>query len=300
LDNFTKIVLIKLADDMQQPIIDSHVHVWNLDRAQYSWLKNSSSILNRNFNIEELEKERVEAGVTAGILIQAANNREDTEWMLQVAGLNGWIKGVVGWLPMEDPDSTFQYLSESYGKNPYFKGVRHLIHNETDPSWLLQKEVIKSLSIIAQFHLPYDLVGVVSAHIETALQVAEKVPQLKMIFDHLNQPPIASGEKYGRWGELMKRAAEFPNIYAKISGLGTASGNLVGWKNNDLQPYIEFIVNTFGVERCICGGDWPISLQAGSYSRTWSAYREILASLYTPAIQSLILYDNAKSFYQLG
>lgn len=284
---------------MLQPIIDSHVHIWNFDKAEYSWLKNSSALLNRNFNIEELEEERVKTGVTEGILIQAANNIEDTDWMLQVAESTNWIKGVVGWLPLEDPDATYQYLSKSYGENPYFKGVRHLIHNETDPAWLLQKEVLESLGIIAQFNLPFDIVGIIPAHIETAIQVAEKVPHLKMIFDHLNQPPIESGEKFGRWGKLMEKAAAYPNMYAKISGLGTASGNFEGWSNSDLQPYIEFIVKTFGVERCMCGGDWPISMEAGGYSRTWNTYCDILVSLFTPAIQSRILYDNAKQFYQL-
>ena len=96
---------------MLQPIIDSHVHIWNFDKAEYSWLKNSSALLNRNFNIEELEEERVKTGVTEGILIQAANNIEDTDWMLQVAESTNWIKGVVGWLPLEDPDATYQFLS---------------------------------------------------------------------------------------------------------------------------------------------------------------------------------------------
>lgn len=292
--------MIKSDEEMLQPIIDSHIHIWNLDRAPYSWLKDSSAILNRNFNIEELGEEHMEAGVTAGILVQADNNIEDTEWMLRVAETTNWIKGVVGWLPLEDPEAVYQYLSKSYGQSPYFKGVRHLIHNEPDPAWLLQEKVLESLGIIAQFHLPFDIVGIIPAHIETTIQVAEKVPHLKMILDHLNQPPIAAGEKFGRWGELIKKAAGYTTIYAKISGLGTASGNPGGWQNNDLQPYIEFIVNTFGVERCICGGDWPISLQAGSYTRTWGAYRQILASLFTPSIQSLILYDNARQFYQLG
>jgi L-fuconolactonase len=285
---------------MLQPIIDSHVHTWNFDKAQYTWLENSDPILNRSFHIEELETDRIEAGITGGVLVQAANNVEDTEWMLEVAEKNDWIKGVVGWLPLKDPDATYRYLSEGYGRHPYFKGVRHLIHNEEDPEWLLQDRVLESLKIIAQFHLTYDIVGIIPAHINTALKVAERLPQLKMVFDHLNQPPIALSEKYGVWGELMKVAAEHPNFYAKISGLGTASGNFDGWQGRDLLPYIEFVVKTFGTERCFCGGDWPISLQAGSYTRTWNAYCDILSSLFSLPIQSLILYDNARIFYQLG
>ena len=85
---------------MQQRIVDTHVHVWNFERAQYSWLNGDTSILNRNYHIEELEGERIGASVTDGVLVQAANNFEDTDWMLEVAGKSEWIKGVVGWLPL--------------------------------------------------------------------------------------------------------------------------------------------------------------------------------------------------------
>jgi L-fuconolactonase len=87
------------------------------------------------------------------------------------------------------PGKLEQVLLETYSQNTYFKGVRHLIHNEQDPNWLLKNEVIESLAILAKNNFPYDIVGIVPQHIETALKVAERVPELKMVFDHLNQPP---------------------------------------------------------------------------------------------------------------
>jgi L-fuconolactonase len=283
---------------MLQRIVDTHVHVWNFERAEYLWLKGNTSILSRSYHIEELEKERKKAGVTEGVLVQAANNFEDTDWMLEVAENADWIKGVVGWLPLMNPQETAKTLGEKYYNQKSFKGVRHLIHDEPDSKWLLQKEVLESLQILTDYHLPYDVVGILPEHIATALTVAEKIPSLKMVFDHLNQPPIASKEKFGRWGELMKEAAKYPNFYAKISGLGTTSKN-AGWSKSDIQPYIEFVLEHFGVDRCFCGGDWPVSLLAGSYSRTWSIYREVLDSLLNEEEQQKIYYQNAVVFYQL-
>lgn len=283
---------------MLQRIVDTHVHVWNFKKAEYSWLKANTSILNRNYHVEELEEERKKAGITDGVLIQAANNYEDTDWMLEVAGKNEWIKGIVGWLPLMNPQQTAKALGEKYYNQKYFKGVRHLIHDEPDLKWLLQKEVLESLQILSDYHLPYDVVGILPEHIETAMAIAEKNPTLKMVFDHLNQPPIASKEKFGRWGELMKEASKNPNFYAKISGLGTTSKN-PQWSKNDIRPYIEFVLEHFGVDRCFCGGDWPVSLLAGSYSRTWKIYREVLDSLLNEEEQQKVYSENAVAFYQL-
>lgn len=285
-----------------QRIVDTHVHVWNFERADYVWLKGDTSILNRSYHIEELEDQRKKAGVTDGVLVQAANNFEDTDWMLEVAEKAEWIKGVVGWLPLMHPAETARALGEKYYGQKYFKGVRHLIHDEADPKWLLQTEVIESLQTISDYHLPYDVVGVLPEHIETALEVAQKSPSLRMVFDHLNQPPIpmamGTKEKFGRWGELMKEASKHENFFVKISGLGTASKN-IQWSEADIRPYVEFVLEHFGEDRCFCGGDWPVSLLAGGYSHTWSIYYEVMDSLLNKDQRQKVYCDNAVAFYQL-
>ena len=278
-------------------IIDTHVHVWNFDRAEYAWLKGDTTILNRSYHLEELEEERIRAGVTDGILVQAANNADDTEWMLEVAGRTPWICGVVGWLPLMDPDATETILSEKW--NPYLCGFRHLIHNEPDPRWLLQERVVKSLRIVAQHNFSFDLVGINNDHLQTALELAGKIPELKMVVDHLNQPPMKKNEGFGKWGELMKQAARHPLLHAKISGLGTASGNFTGWTAQDIRPAIEFVLEQFGQDRCFCGGDWPVSLLAGTYSATWNSYRSILDGLLAKEQRAKVYSENAKRFYRL-
>jgi len=279
-------------------IIDTHVHVWNLEKAEYDWLKNDTSILNRSYKIEELEVEQKDTAITGGVLVQAAGNFEDTNLMLQVADTSDWIKGVVGWMPLKDPSFTATALKEYLG-NPYFKGVRHQIHDEPDPQWLLQPVVTQSLSVLAAYDVPYDVVGITPQHLITALEVAHKVPELRLMLDHMNQPPIATGERFGEWGELMKAAAAHKNFYVKISGLGTCAKKGHAWTAEDIQPYIEFVLEHFGENRCVCGGDWPVALLAGSYQQTWQQYLKALTNVLPDAAVQKVVYHNAISFYNL-
>lgn len=278
-------------------IIDTHIHIWDFEKAEYAWLENDTSILKQPYQLKDLEDKREAAGVSEGILVQAANNFEDTNWMLENAAAHDWIKGVVGWLPLMDPSATARALEDRYLSNGYFKGVRHLIHDEPDPKWLLQPAVLESLQLLADHHLTYDLVGVLPAHIDTALKVAEKVPELKMVFDHLNQPPIQEGLHFGTWGNKMREAAEHPMFHVKISGMGTTTGKPFEWGRYDILPYVEFALDTFGMHRCFCGGDWPVSLLAGSYEYSWRRYREVLDTLLYEKEQGKVLYDNALAFY---
>lgn len=282
-----------------QKIIDTHIHVWNFDKAKYPWLDGNTSILNTTYNIEEIEAERNIAGVAEGVLVQASNNLEDTDWMLEVAAHTGWIKGVVGWLPLMDTVATEKLLNDKYNCNNYFKGVRHLIHDEADATWLLQPSVIESLKILAEKNITYDVVGVLPQHIETVLKVAEQIPGLRMVFDHLNQPPMRSNERFGAWGHLMKIASQHKNFHAKISGLGTATANQDSWGAEDIKPYVAFVLEHFGTNRCFCGGDWPVSLLAGSYTKTWTTYKSAINELLNEQDSEKIFYNNAQQFYNL-
>jgi len=285
---------------MYHTIIDTHVHIWDLEHIRYPWLDGDTTILNRSYEVTELEPSRKEAGITYGVFVQAEDSFADADYMLAMCESNSWMIGAVCWLPLLDPGAMEKVLSEKYLKNKYFKGVRHLIHFDANPKWMLQDHVLESLAILVKYNIPYDLVGILNEHLETALKVAEKVPGLRMVIDHLNQPPISTNERFGRWGELMREAAKNEYFYAKVSGLGTVTKKKQGeWGEDDLKPYVEFALEHFGEDRCFCGGDWPVSLLADSYVNTWKRYVSLLERILSPDAQDKVLYRNAKLFYNL-
>ncbi|MEO6230525.1 MAG: amidohydrolase family protein [Ferruginibacter sp.] len=280
-------------------IADTHIHVWDFKKAYYLWLDGNDSILNRNYHISEIETERKALKITNGVLVQAANNFEDTDMMLQVAEETDWINGVVGWLPLTDTAATQQALGEKYLRNKYFKGVRHLIHDEADPEWLLQPQVVESLRLLAVHNISYNIVGVLPEHLRTALKISALVPELKMVLDHICYPRSGGMESYKEWESMMKILSGNKNIYAKISGLTLAVGKGYGWKIEDLKPAIQFVLQSFGTDRCFCGGDWPVSLLAGDYTKTWNAYKHIINEQLTKKESDQVFYLNAQNFYKL-
>lgn len=284
---------------MSIPIIDTHVHIWDLIKVHYSWLQGDTSILVRNYLPDELYPQLSKVNVTSAVLVQAANNLEDTELMLSAAAQNDWIKGVVGWVPLEDPSKTQALIENWKATNTYLKGIRHLIHNEANENWLLQDNVIESLKILAHHQITYDIVGVKEAHLKAAITIAEKIPTLHLVLDHLNNPPMTTQSGLDRWRTNIKLAAAHKNIYAKISGLAMTTGKFETWTSADIQDSIEYALEQFGADHCFCGGDWPVSLLAGGYVKTIQAYREIIENCLTIIDQEKVFNKNAALFYKL-
>jgi L-fuconolactonase len=279
-----------------ETFIDCHLHLWDLQRVEYAWLKGNTSILGRTYSLAEIEPQLAPAGVGGAVLVQAANNFGDTDLMLENAARHPWVRGVVGWVNLLSPAQTATAL-DCYQHHEVFKGVRHLIHDEPDPFWLLQPAVQESLAILAERGLTYDVVGTKPEHLRCVLATGAALPRLKLVLDHLATPPIPTGQ-LGEWGPLLAEAAQLPNVYVKISGLGTIAAR-APWTADDLKPYVAHALQCFGPDRALCGGDWPVSLLAGTYAHTWAQYAQVLADLLPPADQAKVRAHNAERVYGL-
>ena len=275
--------------------VDAHQHFWNLERVAYPWLSGADGPIFRTIEAPELEPQLRAAGMDRTVLVQAANSAEDTAYMLEVADRYEWVGGVVGWVPLCDPDEAGRQL-ERLCRHPKFKGVRHLIHNEADPDWVVQDRVLAGLQVLASFGLPFDVVAVFPHHLRHVPTLAERVPGLRMVIDHLAKPPIRTREMEP-WAGQLAAAAAYPQVYAKVSGLNTAA-DWETWGAADLVPYVEHALDVFGPGRLMFGSDWPVLTLAGDYARVW---RETLAVLAPLGVQerSQILGATAARFYGL-
>ncbi len=277
--------------------VDTHQHFWNLDEVAYPWLTPSLGKIYRNIDADELAPQLAAAGVDRTVIVQAMNSYADTNSMLSIAQTYDWVAGVVGWLPIHDPAETARKLDE-YKRNPYFKGVRHLIHDEPNPDWVVQKQVIEGLRILADAGLTFDVVAVYPNHLKHVPTLAERVPNLKLVIDHLAKPPLGY-EARAAWREQLAAAAESPNVYAKVSGLNTVMADFETWSCDDIKPLVDTAVELFGAERLMFGSDWPVALLAGDYAKVWDETCMCLTDLSTGERES-ILGGTGNAFYGLG
>jgi L-fuconolactonase len=277
-------------------IIDTHQHFWNLDLVEYSWLVPEYGLLYRSYEPRELEPQLKPSGVDYTVLVQAANSYDDTNYMLRKADEFKWIAGVVGWVPLDNPKEAVDMLDRKYIKHPKFRGIRHLIHGEQDTNWLLRKLVIESLGHLAERNLTFDVVSVLPEHLKQVPKLAEKLPNLKIVIDHLSKPPIKE-KAWNPWAKQIADCAKYPNVYAKISGLNTAA-DWSTWSAQDLKPYIDFVVEHFGAERLMFGSDWPVALLAGDYKKVKEETEKAIAHL-SRSQREAIWSKTAIKFYGL-
>jgi len=278
---------------MNDTIIDSHQHFWQVGRFDYPWMSAEVETLYRDFLPEALEPILQDCGVRQTVLVQASNSLAETRWLLELADRHRFIGGVVGWVDLTSPQVEDQIVA--FTTHPKFKGVRHLVESEPADDWLAQPEVLSGLNRLAAHGVAYDLL-VHTRHLKSVLMVAERCPDLRLVVDHLAKPPIASGGII-EWARELKAVAQIPGIHCKLSGLVTEADHLA-WTTADLTPYVECALEWFGAERMMIGSDWPVCLLAAGYARALEAYQELLAGLSEQARQR-ILAGNAASFYRL-
>ncbi|WP_314148532.1 amidohydrolase family protein [uncultured Leifsonia sp.] len=271
--------------------VDAHLHLWDLDAVAYPWLTDGLAPINRTFGFAEARPQLERAGVDRVVLVQAANSAADSSAMFAVD--SPLVAGVVAWVDLLDPDAAARQL-EDWSAHPAFVGVRHLIHDEPDPDWLGRPAVRTSLALLAGRGLAYDVIGVLPRHLEHAVALADALPDLRLVIDHLGTPPVgADGEE--PWAGWMRALAERDNVWVKLSGLTTLGG---GADAARLRPYVDRALDAFGPARLLYGGDWPVSTLAGDYAHTHAVARELIAGL-SPAEQHDILTASAERAYRL-
>jgi len=253
--------------------IDTHQHFWNLERVDYPWLVPAYGPLYRTYEAPELEPQLRSAGIDRTVVVQSANSYADTDYMLEQADRYDWIGAVIGWIPLLDPAEAGRAL-DRYAQHPKFRGMRHLIHEEPDPDWVIQEQVVEGLKQLEQRDLIFEVVAVFPNHLKHVPLLAERLPNLRMVIDHLAKPPIKDREMEP-WASQLAAAARYPNVYAKVSGLNTAA-DWQNWSGADLKPYVDVAVEQFGPERLMFGSDWPVCVLAGDYAKVWVETKQAL------------------------
>jgi len=281
----------------QTSTVDAHQHFWDPARADYPWMTDDLAAIRRRFGPEDLRPLLAERGVDCTVLVQTRSSLEETREFLDTAARTDFVAGVVGWVDLTDPavGHTLRGLRTSAG-GAKLVGIRHQVHDEPDPGWLLRDDVRRGLRAVGDDGLAYDFL-VRTREVPAALRIAEDFPETRFIIDHIAKPPIRGGDDRA-WARAMARAGGLGNMYCKLSGMITEA-DWTSWQPDTLVPYVRRVVEWFGVDRLIFGSDWPVCLLAGSYAQVVDALLHCLADLPAEA-KAKIFGANAIKCYRLS
>jgi L-fuconolactonase len=203
------------------------------------------------------------------------------------------VKGVVTWVDLTDPK--VGYTLDELQSDPHFKGVRHAVHDEPDPRWLLRPDVLHGLGELEQRDIPYDLL-LRPVHLPIVPVLAQRLPRLRMVIDHIAKPSISTGE-FDNWARLMESIFPISTVYCKLSGMITEAP-WHNWSASDLRPYVTFVFQGFGPRRLMFGSDWPVCLLAGSWKQVFAACTQALGAQ-PLEVREQMLGGTAIQFYRL-
>jgi L-fuconolactonase len=273
--------------------IDAHQHFWQYDPAEHAWMTDKLAALRRDFMPPDLKPLLQTLDFDGCVTVQVRQNIDETRWLLDLADRHDFIRGVVGWLDLRSPDLRLQL--DHFAGHPKLVGVRHIVQDEPDDSFMLRDDFRRGIAQLAAFGLTYDVL-VYPRQLPAAIKLVEEFPSQPFVLDHIAKPPIAEGG-LAPWESDLRRLARLPNICCKLSGMVTEAR----WKARqpgDFQRYLDVVFEAFGPERLMIGSDWPVCTLAAEYASAMGIVLDYIRQA-PPAVQAGILGENCAHFYGL-
>lgn len=275
-------------------IIDAHQHFWIFDPIRDSWITDDMSIIRKSFLPKDLASIYKELNIDGCVAVQADQSINETNFLLELAEENDFIKGVVGWVDLKSPDVESHIAALIQHKK--LKGFRTIMQGQPDEMYLTNNLFISGVKKLSDYNLTYDLL-VYHHQLDSLVRFTDKIPDQKFILDHLGKPDIKN-KNIQKWKLGIKNLANNPNIYCKISGMVTEA-DWNKWAIEDMIPYLEIVGEFFGTERLCFGSDWPVCLLASDYKKMLAVVEKFIAQLNDESKEK-VLSGNTINFYQLN
>ena len=279
------------------PIVDTHVHFWDLQHLDYPWVK-GSPVLERSYSPEDYTAAIAPVAVEKVVFVEAAcaagQKMAEVEWVTALAEAHPRIQGIVANAPLERGRAVRPVL-ETLAANPLVKGIRSSIPKTAGTPPAFPSAFIEGVRLLERVGFTFEI-GVGRARLPEALGLARKCPGVRFMINHIGVPDIAGGV-LDPWRQHMRELAELPNVFCKMSGAATAADR-EHWTPEDLEPALAHVIECFGFERTAFGSDWPVMLLATSYPRWVRAAMWAVQGCSRRELRRLFR-DTAIDFYRL-
>ncbi|MCE9534542.1 MAG: amidohydrolase family protein [Planctomycetes bacterium] len=294
------VTLPGLAKDAPKmiPIIDTHQHLWDLKVFKLGWLKEGSPIGNSytpDVYAEAVKGLNVVKSVYMEVDVVPEQQQKEADYVLDLckSGKTTMVAAVVSGRPASEG---FEKYARQFKGSPYIKGVRQVIHVDSTPAgFCLKKEFIKGIQLLGDLGLSYDIC-IRPGELGDAAKLVDECPGTRFILDHCGNGPVKTDRT--QWKKDMELLGKKKNLVCKVSGI-VASADKDKWGPADLAPLVNHTIESFGWDRVMFGGDWPVCTLAASYKQWVDALKEIVKDRKDEEKLKLF-HDNAAKFYGLS
>ncbi len=284
-------------------IVDTHQHLWDLTKFNLPWLKGDAvQKINRSYLMADYLKligsHKVVKTVYMEVNVAADQQAAEAEYVLDLCRRddNPMVGAIIGGSPQS---AEFANYMKPYAENRRINGVRTVLHDDDRPKGMcLEKTFVDNVKLLGEMDKSFDLC-MRPGEIGDGAKLAELAPKTRLIVDHCGNMPVTADKQQARdaWMAGMKEAAARPNVFCKISGI-IVTAKADAWKPQDLAANVNFCLETFGIDRCFFGGDWPVCTLTAPLADWISALKEIVKDKPLD-FQKKLFHDNAVRIYKL-
>ena len=284
--------------------VDTHVHFYDMQHPELFYAHWQPDVVHptlgiqtrklgeRNFIAEDYIDLTHDAIVTKAVHVQAAIGSKDpvkeTEWLQEAADRTGFPHGIVAYADLREPD-----VDEVLARHAEFsllRGIRDFSYGD----YLVEPDFHRGFALLEKYNLVPSM-SVRWQDMEKLRDLAGKFPNIRIVVDHTGSPEERNDEYFEKWKQGMVTAAEPENTICKISGLGMSDND---WTVDSIRPFVLHCIETFGVDRCIFGTNWPVDSLWSGYNDVVDAYTEIITD-FTEDEQMAMFSRNAEALYNL-
>lgn len=282
------------------PIVDTHLHLWDPAHFRMSWL-DAIPLLDKPYTLtgyrEHTSGVDIDAMVYLQVEVETPYALLEAQWVAQRAVEDPRIKGMIPWAPLEYGERSRAFLEALIAVSPLVRGIRRIIQFEPDVDFCLRPDFVRGVQILGmpEYNLSFDIC-IDHRHLPNTIELVRRCPDTRFILDHIGKPDIKN-YILDPWRAGIKTLAGFSNVWCKMSGLVTEADHK-DWTRDDLRPYIDHVLDCFGFERTVFGGDWPVALQAARYTQWLDALLWAVQGCSEDELRRLFR-ENARAFYRL-
>ena len=295
------------------PIVDAHMHLWDLERHHYAWLQvppppnpagDVSGIAGRSYGVRDYLGDVAGWNVVRSVHIECGLPPQDqlseTDWLQALADAEGFPHAIVAGACLERPD--VEALLEAHAARPNVRGVRQIVNWHADPAKtyttrdLLRDPAWRAgFALLARHGLSFDL-QLYPRQMGEAARLAAAHPDVPMIVNHAGMPTDRDAEGLATWAAGLAVLASHPQVAIKISNFGGVDRR---WSAGSIEPFVHQILDIFGVDRVMFASNFPVDRTHGSFGAHYAAFDYAVRAL--SADERLAVFaGNANRLYRLG